>query len=438
MSQEQANICQICCAPNSTLVCSRCYSARYCSAACQMSDWPEHKKACPELEHRLLFPQPPLPPCGNCGQPGKRRCSRCAAVRYCSAECQRKAWKKHKKVCSPDLEPSPAELTRAHAKGWATSGTLVAGTAAAAAPPAAAAPAAAAAAAPQTLAEEVLAQVRRLGHQDVDRSIEQARLKLTELSGVTLAWLELQVFLVGTDAAVASISLSKVNLVAVRQFPETLFVAWLSDDQTRFDLDFRHVVWSGDRGILDTPFTISVKLDSSPRLGIGCGAMASYRKLPIAPQVQTQFQDLQQLSVSERQQVYDEVDAKIRELQGDQVLALSQYLLHFAAGWLETFGEDGLCLSLLRATRREFKHKADAPLRTLARWQELTAPPLKQKQQKKKEKNKKKVKMSHVVCKFFSCWIVRDRSGSGTASSSSPPRPRAWCFFFGQELQPKR
>jgi len=44
----------------------------------------------------------------ECGKPGTKRCSRCGQEAYCSADCQRKAWRTHKLVCqtldSPENE----------------------------------------------------------------------------------------------------------------------------------------------------------------------------------------------------------------------------------------------------------------------------------------------------------------------------------------------
>ena len=39
------------------------------------------------------------PPCRTCGAEGEKICQRCKIARYCSAECQREDWKKHKHVC---------------------------------------------------------------------------------------------------------------------------------------------------------------------------------------------------------------------------------------------------------------------------------------------------------------------------------------------------
>ncbi|GAQ90657.1 hypothetical protein KFL_006680060 [Klebsormidium nitens] len=42
-------------------------------------------------------------PCDQCGalkSPGElKRCSRCKSARYCSAQCQRADWKEHRKTC---------------------------------------------------------------------------------------------------------------------------------------------------------------------------------------------------------------------------------------------------------------------------------------------------------------------------------------------------
>jgi hypothetical protein len=39
--------------------------------------------------------------CRSCGQPGDKRCGVCRMSRYCSAACQRSDWKEHKLVCMP-------------------------------------------------------------------------------------------------------------------------------------------------------------------------------------------------------------------------------------------------------------------------------------------------------------------------------------------------
>ena len=47
----------------------------------------------------------PLHACGHCGARGGtlRKCTRCGGAVYCNAECQQKAWPRHKKQCSKQL-----------------------------------------------------------------------------------------------------------------------------------------------------------------------------------------------------------------------------------------------------------------------------------------------------------------------------------------------
>ncbi|KAJ6510595.1 hypothetical protein C8R45DRAFT_964605 [Mycena sanguinolenta] len=38
--------------------------------------------------------------CAVCGEPAKQKCSRCSAVRYCDAVCQKEDWKTHRPLCN--------------------------------------------------------------------------------------------------------------------------------------------------------------------------------------------------------------------------------------------------------------------------------------------------------------------------------------------------
>ncbi len=45
--------CHVCKTPNCQQKCARCFSVAYCTRACQVSDWPKHKKIC-KIFHRCL------------------------------------------------------------------------------------------------------------------------------------------------------------------------------------------------------------------------------------------------------------------------------------------------------------------------------------------------------------------------------------------------
>jgi len=54
----------------------------------------------------------PTHKCDVCKTPTTKACARCKTSYFCSAECQKLAWKKHKKTCKPPTTPptSVAEL----------------------------------------------------------------------------------------------------------------------------------------------------------------------------------------------------------------------------------------------------------------------------------------------------------------------------------------
>ena len=67
-------------------------------------------------------PDPNFPPCAVCGTTSKHggsgtlsfvpkilRCSRCQGVVYCSTQCQRNDWPKHRKECKPKPKKAPAQ-----------------------------------------------------------------------------------------------------------------------------------------------------------------------------------------------------------------------------------------------------------------------------------------------------------------------------------------
>jgi hypothetical protein len=73
------------------LECSRCNTACYCSAECQKTHWPIHKKACK------------LVTCQHCEKLETTKwfskCARCQQVFYCGRDCQLADWPNHKKDC---------------------------------------------------------------------------------------------------------------------------------------------------------------------------------------------------------------------------------------------------------------------------------------------------------------------------------------------------
>jgi len=58
----------------------------------------------------------PTRKCDVCKTSTTKACARCKISYFCSAECQKTAWKKHKKVCKPPTSPpaTEAELRTLH------------------------------------------------------------------------------------------------------------------------------------------------------------------------------------------------------------------------------------------------------------------------------------------------------------------------------------
>jgi hypothetical protein len=92
--------CEIC-SKNSGLTCSRCMQANYCSVECRKKDWRRHKKACKVIK------------CNNCDrieisiEKPFASCSRCFSAFYCGKECQKEHWKAHKAACKAASNSSP-------------------------------------------------------------------------------------------------------------------------------------------------------------------------------------------------------------------------------------------------------------------------------------------------------------------------------------------
>lgn len=83
--------------PRSGDYCSRCHFAAWCSPECAGKGRDEHAPYCFEG----LVSNPSVKRCAECTKILEKHqfCSRCRGVYYCSTECQRTHWPKHKVKC---------------------------------------------------------------------------------------------------------------------------------------------------------------------------------------------------------------------------------------------------------------------------------------------------------------------------------------------------
>jgi hypothetical protein len=111
VKKNTKSICSNCYLPSETKfkVCSGCKSQKvfYCSVDCQNQHWSEHKKHCEKIETQntqntkkpktylctccYFLSTTKFKICGGC-KPNK--------VRYCSKECQKLHWPRHKQYCN--------------------------------------------------------------------------------------------------------------------------------------------------------------------------------------------------------------------------------------------------------------------------------------------------------------------------------------------------
>jgi hypothetical protein len=100
--------------------CAACQAMYYCSVECQRVDWPKHKGECEQMKAtaematkaaaaaaaKAAANQTSIVPCclacsKTSGEGGAAlsKCSRCHEARYCLRACQIKDFPRHKKVC---------------------------------------------------------------------------------------------------------------------------------------------------------------------------------------------------------------------------------------------------------------------------------------------------------------------------------------------------
>lgn len=85
-----------------TVFCGRCEAAYYCSFECRDAHAMEHAVHCNLIAEHGPFVDKML--CRHCGvaensETPHKRCGRCKWATYCSQECQKADWKKHKSSC---------------------------------------------------------------------------------------------------------------------------------------------------------------------------------------------------------------------------------------------------------------------------------------------------------------------------------------------------
>ncbi|KAJ8309710.1 hypothetical protein KUTeg_011575 [Tegillarca granosa] len=96
-------------------VCGKCKSAWYCSSECQKSDWKKHKTDCKFLSSMKEDQDTALGDmCARCQTSSRplKKCSKCLVVCYCSKECQIAHWRDHKPVCNTITESNLPEILK--------------------------------------------------------------------------------------------------------------------------------------------------------------------------------------------------------------------------------------------------------------------------------------------------------------------------------------
>ena len=85
------------------MTCSGCRNVSYCGIECQKKHWKVHKSYCRNGGKAESIGMSAVDiTCGGCGRVSVnlKKCTQCETVKYCSKECQRKDWIKHKTSCT--------------------------------------------------------------------------------------------------------------------------------------------------------------------------------------------------------------------------------------------------------------------------------------------------------------------------------------------------
>lgn len=118
-------VCYVCdTRSNTTMSTCLCGLITYCTKECQVKDWGRHKALCPKSKKNIkkasikskvktsvnteaslgaeIKTEAVIACCSNlnCTKAGILQCTNCKCTKYCSRECQKENWKKHKKVCN--------------------------------------------------------------------------------------------------------------------------------------------------------------------------------------------------------------------------------------------------------------------------------------------------------------------------------------------------
>lgn len=93
--------CVVCGTFDELKACQRCKKQKYCSVQCQKADWKRHKAYClKEEENWTEHNQTVGPICAYCRNASTSiACPGCKVVYYCSKFCKQQDWIKHKVTC---------------------------------------------------------------------------------------------------------------------------------------------------------------------------------------------------------------------------------------------------------------------------------------------------------------------------------------------------